>query len=146
MTSTDVDKVYIERIKPRLIEGTPTEDIRRWSVSAHSVMEVTGPSPFGEDGNVLLWLHEKSLTQLFDMCDAVDERFSEIEQAATLRSGECESRWYELFGTPEKAAQTISDNCPGGSCDGCLGVKAGTCGLGDYHILLEWLRGKAVKR
>ena len=90
MTSTDVDKVYIERIKPRLIEGTLTEDIRRWSVSAHSVMEVTGPSPFGENGNVLLWLHEKSLTQLFDMCDAVDERFSEIEQAATLGSGECE--------------------------------------------------------
>lgn len=89
MTDTDVDKVYIKRIKPRLIRGTPTEDIRRWSVLAHSVMEVTGPSLFGEDGNVLLWLHKKSLTQLLDMCDTVDERFSEVGQAE-LGNGTCE--------------------------------------------------------
>ena len=56
------------------------------------------------------------------------------------------SPWHELFGTPERAARTLADNCPGGSCGGCPGIKAETCGLGDYDTLLEWLRGKAVKR
>ena len=83
----DVDRTYVERIEPRLIEGTPTEDIRRWSVLAHSVMEVSGPSPLGTDGSLVLWLHESSLTQLLDMCDAVDEKFSEVEKAATLGNG-----------------------------------------------------------
>lgn len=75
----DVDEVYIEKIKPRLIEGTPTEDIRQWSILAHSVMEITGPSTFGADGNTFLWLHENSLAQLLDMCDAIDKRFAELE-------------------------------------------------------------------
>ena len=79
LKDTDVDEVYTEKIKPRLIKGTPTEDIRRWSVLAHSVMELTGPSTFGVDGNVSLWLHENSLTQLLDMCDIVDEQFTKLE-------------------------------------------------------------------
>lgn len=50
----DVDKVYREKIQPRLVKGTPTQDIRKWSVLAHSVMELTGPCPFGENGDVYL--------------------------------------------------------------------------------------------
>lgn len=88
----DVDTAYDERIRPRVeLEDVPTREIREWSVLAHSVMELTGPAPFGEDGNVSLWLHEKSLTRLFDMCDAVDKKFAEVEQAATLGSEECEN-------------------------------------------------------
>ena len=54
-----------------------------------------------------------------------------------------ETNYERLFGTPERAARTLADNCPGGSCGGCPGIKAETCGLGDYDALLEWLRGDA---
>lgn len=61
------------------------------------------------------------------------------------RRGEYEdTRWYELFGTPERAARIIADNCPGGSCIGCPAINATECGVGDYDALLEWLRGKAA--
>ena len=72
-----------------------------------------------------------------------DELKSKLE-AATLGADD-ESRWYELFGTPERAAQTLADDCPGGACGGCPGLRAEECGLGDYDVLLEWLRGKAVR-
>lgn len=75
----DVDNAYEEMIRSRIFkEGSPTQAIREWSVLAHSVMELTGPMPFGEDGNVELWLHEKSLAKLLDMCDAVDEKFAAL--------------------------------------------------------------------
>lgn len=53
-----------------------------------------------------------------------------------------ESRWYELFGTPERAARTLVNlNCDGSGCDGCsLGDIE--CDYG-YDALLEWLRGDA---
>lgn len=80
----DVDSAYSKRIGPRVRkENSPTAAIREWSVFAHSVMELTGPAPFGEDGNVCLWLHENSLTRLLDMCDAIDDKF------ATLGRGIC---------------------------------------------------------
>ena len=83
----DVDTVYRERIMPRVeLEDVPTREIREWSVLAHSVMEVTGPSPFGMDGSVFLWLHDSSVAQLLDMCDVIDEEFSEVERAAAVGS------------------------------------------------------------
>lgn len=82
----DMDAVYTERIKPRVeLEGVPTQAIREWSVFAHSVMELTGPWPFGEDGSVHLWLHEDSLTRLFDMCDVVDAKFAELERGKAVK-------------------------------------------------------------
>lgn len=86
-TCLDVDKAYVERIEPRITRGTPTEDIRRWSVMAHSVMELTGPSPFGMDGNFDLWLHEKSLTKLLDMCDSIDAFFYATQGDASEHDG-----------------------------------------------------------
>ena len=73
----------------------------------------------------------------------VRERTLRAIDAEMMRSQGAKSRWHELFGTPERAARTLADNCPGGSCGGCPGIKAETCGLGDYDALLEWLRGDA---
>lgn len=57
------------------------------------------------------------------------------------------TRWHELFGTPERAAKTVSAMCSHGiwSCDGCPlfdeGVEHCESELGDTPSLLEWLRG-----
>lgn len=59
------------------------------------------------------------------------------------------TRWHELFGTPERAAKTVSAMCSHGiwSCDGCPlfdeGVEHCESELGDTPSLLEWLRGDA---
>lgn len=66
---------YLKRMSP---QGAPTDDIRLWSGLAHSVVEHTGPGPFGMDGSVYLWLHERSVTQLLDMCDELDAKFSDL--------------------------------------------------------------------
>ena len=74
---------YLKRMSP---QDTPTDDIRRWSGLAHSVVEYTGPKPFGMDGSVCLWLHERSATQLLDMCDELDAKFSDLKnENAKLR-------------------------------------------------------------
>ena len=51
-------------------------------------------------------------------------------------------RWYELFGTPERAARTLVDNCD--KVHFCEGCPADT-GIHDctYDALLDWLRGEA---
>lgn len=55
------------------------------------------------------------------------------------------SRWYELFGTPERAARTLSRFCTDCFCGDCT-----TCGVPewadyrrDYDAVLEWLGGAA---
>ena len=63
-----------------------------------------------------------------------------------------QSRWLELFGTPERAARTMTaardackttqpcyPNCPLGAAPWCPSKS----GSGDYDALLEWLRGDA---
>lgn len=64
-----------------------------------------------------------------------------------------DTRWYELFGTPERAAQTIGHVCQfthgGELCDRCQAYLFDSCDrtlrLGSeqkiYDTLLEWLRG-----
>ena len=64
-----------------------------------------------------------------------------------------ESRWFELFGTPENAARTIHnkhltydvldqcDDCPYVS-DECY-ESYGVCAMQEYDTLLEWLKGGA---
>lgn len=59
------------------------------------------------------------------------------------------SKYAELFGTPERAAKTVSAMCSHGiwSCEGCPlfdeGVEHCESELGDTPSLLEWLRGDA---
>lgn len=54
-----------------------------------------------------------------------------------------DTRWYELFGTPERAAKTISDACGESEyCGGCPAVEM-YCHNGNYDALLEWLRDDA---
>ncbi len=74
---------YLERMKKI---NVPTEEIRLWSGLAHRVIEYTSPFPIPEDVVIMLWLHEESATILLDMCDDIDEKFSELEiENAKLR-------------------------------------------------------------
>lgn len=58
-----------------------------------------------------------------------------------------DTRWYELFGTPERAARTMAGKCC--DCLECVIVDACEygegegCPLDNYDALLEWLRGDA---
>lgn len=67
---------YLERMKKT---NVPTKEMRLWSGFAHRVVEYTGPFPTPADRAIMLWLHEESATMLLDMCDDVDEKFSELE-------------------------------------------------------------------
>lgn len=62
-----------------------------------------------------------------------------IEDAMMRASGK-ESNYERLFGTPERAARTLVDNC--GKSHFCEGCPADT-GIHDctYDALLEWLKG-----
>ena len=62
--------------------------------------------------------------------DSVPEAFRWLNQESVGNY----TRWHELFGTPERAAQTIADISERVNFDG-IG--------GDYDALLEWLRGDA---
>jgi hypothetical protein len=53
-----------------------------------------------------------------------------------------ESRYTALFGTPERAAQLIADNCEFLSYCGQCWIRAASCD-GKYSTVLEWLRGDA---
>jgi len=60
-----------------------------------------------------------------------------------------DTRWYELFGTPEQAAQTLlyvlacKDSRPWVACEECP-ILGGCAVRSDGHdALLEWLRGDA---
>lgn len=53
-----------------------------------------------------------------------------------------DTRYEKLFGTPERAAQLISDNCEYLDYCGQCWVRAANCD-GEYSTVLEWLRGDA---
>jgi hypothetical protein len=61
---------------------------------------------------------------------------------AELDCIEDKSRWYELFGTPERAARTLAGiECGGGGCESCP-LYGAHCTY-DGAAQLEWLRGDA---
>lgn len=69
---------------------------------------------------------------------------AEIANYMAVKDGR-KSRWFELFGTAEKAARTLA-----GICESCRYGDCVTCGVPewadyshDYDSLLEWLRGDA---
>ena len=76
----------------------------------------------------------------------------EIDRVDFIRKPDDKSRWHELFGTPERAAQTMAlqcfgatqeacDTCVFGECDGKLRNSGAYPTV--YDALLEWLRGDA---
>lgn len=81
-----------------------------------------------------------------------DEMREFMAHLATLGSGECDTRWHELFGTPEKTAMTMAGKC----CDCCECVITDECKAEECLLsinddeaeakLLGWLRGKAVEQ
>ena len=63
-----------------------------------------------------------------------------------LKGYENESCWYELFGTPEKAARTLvyvlgcNDSRPWVSCEECPILNGCKIRSGGYDALFKWLR------
>lgn len=76
---------------------------------------------------------------------------AEIANYMAVKDGR-KSRWFELFGTPERAARTLALQCFGATSDACDTCVFGECdgklrNSGTYptvyDTLLEWLRGDA---
>lgn len=69
----------------------------------------------------------------------------EVERFVYRLERNGKSRWHELFGTPERAAWTLSRFCTDCFCGDCAtcGVPEWACYRRDYDALLEWLRGDA---
>ena len=55
------------------------------------------------------------------------------------------TRWHELFGTPERAARTLVDRHLACNAYGCSCCPLERCcpENGNHDVLLEWLRGDA---
>ena len=89
---------------------------------------------------------------LVDAARMMREAADTIESLQEPQGVASESRYTELFGTPERAAQTMAlqcfgaaseacDTCVFGECDGKL-RNSGTYPT-VYDALLDWLRGDA---
>lgn len=69
----------------------------------------------------------------------------EVERFVYRLERNGKSRWHELFGTPERAAQTFEDfcdKCDKGECNDCPLDRLTNFCIG-YDALLEWLRGES---
>ena len=63
-------------------------------------------------------------------------------QIAELKADYDTSRYFELFGTPERTARTLERNCDEFNCPACPALEA-NCYGGNYDALLRWLEGDA---
>ena len=82
------------------------------------------------------------LREAADTIESLRDRLQELQGVG------CESRYSKLFGTPERAARTLSimQRCELGiigNCDDCEMHDACRVRDGDYDALLEWLWGDA---
>jgi hypothetical protein len=76
---------------------------------------------------------------------AATEQIMFNEMTRVRKSGKYsphESNYTRLFGTPERAAQLIADNCEYLDYCGQCWVTVANCD-GKYSTVLEWLRGDA---
>lgn len=65
-----------------------------------------------------------------------------LDEVRYVPESASESRWHELFGTPERAARTLAGiACDDGGCEGCPLYDA-NCSY-DSDTMLKWLRGDA---
>ena len=83
---------------------------------------IAGPKPWGGGTVIHTW--------------ETDEEYKAVD---------AQSRWYNLFGTPERAARTLENGTP--MCDWCdtqaCAKRGGECSLFDYDALLDWLMGES---
>lgn len=101
-----------------------------------------------------------TIINLQDLLNEVANRWADAQVEAEVYARENmllkaynDTRWHELFGTPERAARTMMrylvNGCDGVECmDGCPFYDASTlahCAITstDGCALLEWLRGDA---
>ena len=82
-----------------------------------------------------------ALTML-DSASRMEQAADTIEKLGTHSNQLEPSRYFELFGTPERAARTLADNCEYLDYCGQCWVRAANCD-GKYSTVLEWLRGDA---
>ena len=66
---------------------------------------------------------------------------TEIDWADFIRKPDDKSRWFELFGTPERAARTLAGIVTADGCVDCALLDATCCRNKDAW--LGWLRGDA---
>lgn len=102
--------------------------------------------------------------ELHEICDEIqaeyDKAVAAMNRAAgnwakadtELRKPDGKSRWFRLFGTPERAAQmmiAVRNECESsGPCYprcqfGDAPACPSNCESSDYDMILEWLRGDA---
>lgn len=108
---------------------------------------------FGDDYR--LNIYPKDAMDCWGEIDMDKVEAVEIDWVDFVRKPDDKSRWFELFGTPERAARTIGHVCQfthGGEmcercrlyvfneCDGALRLMSEQT---IYDALLEWLRGDA---
>ena len=85
---------------------------------------------------------------LFDSAVRMEQAADTIEKLEPHSNQLEPSRWHALFGTPERAARTLSimQRCELGiigNCGECEMHDACSVRDGDYDALLEWLKGDA---
>ena len=81
----------------------------------------------------------RTATLLREAADTIESLRNTLQE---LQGVGGESRYTALFGTPERAAQLIADNCEFLSYCGQCWIRAANCD-GKYSTVLEWLRGDA---
>ena len=98
---------------------------------------------FGDDYK--LSIYPKEAMDCWGEIDIDKVEAVEIEWVDFIRKPDDNSRWFQLFGTPERAAQTLHDMPCG--CQPCIKCPMYTpcCeqfGEGHHDALLEWLESE----
>lgn len=85
------------------------------------------------------------MSGICDTChrDQCNLRMDGLKMCDLHERGESNYEW--LFGTPERAARTLSRFCTDCFCGDCAtcGVPEWACYRRDYDALLGWLRGES---
>lgn len=92
-------------------------------------------------GDYKLSIYPKEAMDCWGEIDIDKVEAVEIEWVDFIRKPDDKSRWFELFGTPERAARTLAKISCDGCCESCSLYGASCDNYGDGQ--LEWLRGDA---
>lgn len=121
---------------------TATDELRGYALSVRNVALRT--TSLCHEARRDLLDSAVRMEQAADTIESLRDRLQPVP--AELDCIEDKSRWYELFGTPERAARTLADlqTCSLGfdlECDECAVYSLCQSGArNDRDALLEWLR------